>query len=451
MPESPTLQRISSILLIFSIFALAVSVAYLLYMLVVNAPSSQFQKKVVVNYMLGDEKVHDDTYNYYTGNDFMQLSLKDGSKRKLTDYNLLTDVESIYWLKNGAVFNFSREPLLSGLSNMISDKVADLNSTNENLNLDSPENLYWYVNFSNGQITYLTYTDNPFGISSSSSGDYIYFPDNLTDSSYNYFGSVSSEGVVNYGIFGAPIVSPSRVIGQDKDNLYIAQQDEKTNTISLQTFDTSTYTQEVLIDDIYEDSALHTVYEDVFLFNDSITTLTVNQATHNKTLTTTTLSTKERRVIYTGPESSTISYAGDGLFTISDSGEHLIQTRSVDIHGDSKDERITAERITPHDTLLPSGTHPIFISRPYIYINPDVTAPAIDDRGIEKGYSSEQSSFERDIYSQTGDINTYRLYIATGSLKQEYQNVVEYIKGIDVDINDVTIIPQLGREASYDL
>ena len=448
---SPTFQKASTIALLISAVALIAALGYLVFSLVNYSPSSDYQKKVVVNYMYGDSRIYDDTYHYYSGDNFMQLSLKNGAKRPLTNHSLLTDVGSIYWLKNGAVFNFVRYPVVNELSDMIQSQLNRLNEDigSEDSELYSIEDLYWYINFTSGEISYLTYTLNPFGISTDSEGEYVYFTDESTNPGYTYFSSVSSSGDILRNIYGSSSATPSRIIGKDENHLYVIQLD-KEDVVSLHTFNTSTYELKERIKDIYDDAMPHTVYEDVRLVGNNIV-ITSSTTSDTVILVRTQLSTEQKSTLFTGAESSVISYMGDGIFTITDTGDSLVRTHSIDINGTVVHQPVVTQKTPLTSELIFSKDFSLFIDRPYIYMPNGVNVTTINDKGVEAGFESETSSLERQILSQTADFNSYRLYISSGSLSEEYTKVTNYLEKIGVNRNDITILPQLSREASYDL
>lgn len=446
------LNKIINIALIVSIVLLFTSIVYFILMSARNSPSSEYTKKAAINYVQGDTAIRESVYSYYNGNDFVQLSVSTGQTETITDYSLLTDIESIYWLQNGAVFNFATEPVLMELSNMINNKIDELNEKNEGLNLASPENLYWYINFDSGELSYLTYNDNPFGIVSDANGDYVYFTDTLTNPNFTYFGSVSSSGDVIYGIYGSSITTPARIIGQDGDLLYIIRSDTSNQQISLNTYNTSTYKLEEIIDDIYSDSLNHTVYEEVLLLNNSIYINTVDEVSRDKALTKTPLSTKQRVSVFTGPESTFIQYDGAGAFTVTDNGSSSVKAFTIDTEGKNKSENIVVGKDTSSPMVITRNDQSIVISRPYIYLHNDVKNDTkIDEKGLEKGYDSEFSSLERQIYSTTNDVNSYVLYVMSGSIRDEYAKLTDHIDDLDVDRSTITIVLQPSREAAHDL
>lgn len=455
MTNNPTFRKISTIIVLLSAVVFVISIIYLVFMKMTVVPIDTFQEKVVMNYMHGDDRVRDNKYAYYNGNNFMELSIEDGAKRPLTKYSFLTNIDAIHWMSNGAVFRFEDTPLSNELQEMIDTQIAKLNTEKESLLIDSPENLYWHVNFTDGTLTFLSYIDNPFDISVDSDGDFIYFHDPLPDDGLHHIGSIDHKGVVTRNIYQASVEIPiPRIIGQSGVMLYILQPSiEDDSKISLQGYNTSTEEHHELIADIYDDTALHTVYDTVDLVDNTLVFTDVDTTSRKVKLTTISLESKERKVLFEGFDSAVTDYVGNGVFRITDSGDTLTRTYSLKVDGSIHNEEIVTRQSYITNQVMFTDSSPILVDRPYIYFesDPHRNIKTVEEKGLEKGYESEHSVLERDILSITGDINNYRLFVSSGSLQEEVARAVEHIKKADIDIYDVTLTPQAAREVIYDL
>lgn len=450
MLDTPTFNKISSVALWVSLILLVLSIGYLVFSLINNAPV-RFDTRVAVNYVSGDIKARGDSYTYYNGNNFIQISLTDMSKQKLSDYDLLTDIASIHWMDGGAVFSFSDMPRGAELSSMVSTELDELINTYNPHSTPVVQNMYWYIDFSDGSISYLTYTDNPFGVLSDTEGNYVYFSNTIMSDSMIYLGSIDKDGSVANAIFSTTSDIPARIIGRKENTLQVVRANND-SSISLLSFDMSSSKETVIIQDIYNQSPNHSIYEDIAPVGDSLALISFNKETHEVYVEVID-SSQSRKEIYRAPESSVIDYIGGGIFTITSQGDNLSIISQLDIHGEVVDKPLTVERGQTYERVISYRNGPLLVSRPYISVQssqyPSITS--IDDTGIEKGYSSENSVIERDIYSDTNNINTYYLMVSNGSLNEELSKLKDYTQKINVDINDITIIPSLGSRAVYDL
>lgn len=450
MLDTPAFNKISSTTLWVSLILLALSIGYLVFSFISNSPAT-FDTRLAVNYISGDNRARDESYTYYNGNNFIQISLTDMSKRKLTNYTLLTDIASIHWMDGGAVFSFSDMPRGAELSSMISAEIDKIINTYSPRNTPVVQNMYWYIDFSDGSISYLTYTDNPFGVSSDPEGDYIYFSNTIMSDGMVYLGSIDKDGNISNAIFSTPSDIPARVIDRKDNTLQIVRANND-YTISLLSFDIPSSKETIIIQDVYNKSPNHSIYEDMALVDNSLALISFDEETHDVYIEVIDTS-KSRQEIYRASESSIIDYIGGGIFTVTSHGDSLSTVSLIDMDGKTIDNPVTVERGQTYETIIPYKNGPLLVSRPYISVKSSQypSVKTIEDKGIEKGYSSENSVIERDIYSDTYDINTYYLTVSSGSLSEEFNKLKDYTQKINVDINDITIVPLLGNRAVYDL
>lgn len=450
MLNTPAFAKLSSAVLWISLILAVLSAGYLVFSIITSAPT-KFDTRIATSYVSGDNSARSDTYTYYNGNNFIQISLTDMSKQKLSHYNLLNDIASIHWMDGGAVFNFTDMPRGEELATMISTEIDKLTRTYNPRSTPSVQNMYWYIDFSDGSISYLTYTDNPFSVSSDAEGNYVYFSNTIMSSSMIYLGTIDRGGNISNALYSTTSDIPARIINRKETTLQIVRANND-STISLLSFDTLSSKETVVIQNIYNKSPNHSIYEDITPVDDSLALTSFDEKT-NEVYIEVIDSDKSRTEIYRAPKSSIIDYTGGGIFTITSQGNDVSLISKIDINGEVVDKPIRVERGQTYETIIPYKDGPILVSRPYISVQSTQypSAKTIDNKGIEKGFSSENSVIERDIYSETNNINTYYLIVSEGNLSKEYSKLKDYTQKINVDINDITIVPSLGNRAVYDL
>lgn len=451
MNNREILNRLSAAGLII-VFIVFTATFYRFVETLINNRPTDFNKKITINLAYGDVTVRDNSYRYYNGNNFVKLSLENGRKEVLTKYKLLNNISSIYWMKDGVVFNFSSMPQGGELRSMITrhmDNIKSLRSKKDSLLIGS---LYWYVNFSSSEISFLTYSENPFGISADPDGSHVYFSDNSSGSSTSSLGVISSEGKVVRDVYISTVDSPARIIDYTKGRALILKSDDK-GVISLLSYDPNDHKSSILIQDIFADSKSHTIYEIIELYGDELIAISSTAAStgSHRPVQKINITNGLRITISTSEVSETavFNYLSSGRLDVLDAGEKTSRLYTIEMNTGKITHQIILPGVSVRSRIIPDGKKTILINRPYIkVIDRDYPAiSAIDEKPLEKTYGK----LERDIFNDYGDINTYSLRVPTGSLSSALDDARSHIKNSGVNPIDITLRPLLGSGANYDI
>lgn len=446
-----TLHKILNIALITALVGVLAGTVALFYAKSQHATDT-LSPPVVGNVVMADYRARDGQLRYYNGNTIMSLSLGDFGHKKLIAQSMLLDVSSVHWLKDGAVINFSSMPQSPKLKQQLEAAAKDAESKKRSADLSRIQNLYWYLRFADSSITFVTYADDSLAFSRSSDGSTLFFTDTPSDASrLTFFSQITDDGTITRDIFAAPKSQKTRLIDRRDNVLYFLSAGD--NAISLRSYDARLNKDEQIIEKVYDDTE-RTIYADAYLVGDSLVTTTNNPASNRLRIDKTSIHSKTRSTIREVTINTGVSYEfGSGSLALREIGTGVTSFSLVDVASGRSSGRVTVGSQYRLSSVVRSGSTTLIVNRPYILAATHSPISRIaPEQGIEKIFSSDASSLTRDIFSQSGDINSYAMIVARGSLKAEYEKLSQQLSASDLSINDFTIRPELGRQASpFDL
>lgn len=446
-----TLSRISTATLVIAVVLFIASLAYLITTRSYYSPERP-SEPIVRNMVMSDSQIRNGNVRYYNGNTFVELATDDHTLTPLTpSLRFMTDIWSAHWLEGGVVVSFGSLPLDPSVSQHLSTEMSRIGESNRLVDPLAISNFYWYVNFSDNTISYLTYTDNPFDISISSDGQYVFFTDTPsdTDMSLVMSGQVSSEKGIARGIYGVVESGPHRVIHRDKTTLYVLRQ-ETEDDIALVAYSLDDYSEKVVVDRVYQ-TPNHTIYEEATIHNGSLYVHERSTDDTERTIDKISLETGNRstQLTYSASPDVRVTHVENSIFQIANAGANRLEVKHTNV--DTDDERFSV--VLParyyEGTYLYDGEDIFIATRPDLRVMTTDTSSveAAYSGPLEDDYSSEHSALIRDIFNPQGDLSSYSFVVSSGNLADEYRKLERYVSEKGMSIHEFTFLPEIGRNA----
>lgn len=401
---------------------------------------------VVKNAIHMDNVIRDGQIRYYNGNTFAELSLSSLQVQKIVNFDMLLGISSITWLRSGAIITFTNLPSNPAIRQEMDTALNKVRRENPEINIVE-SNAYWYLDFKSSKISLLTYSEKANSLHYDKNTGQIFFYD-LPIPNATVFGVISQDGNIRRGIYTTDS-SQEKVISETGDLLYFLSSLESSR-LTLKLYNKKTKAVTELVRDVF-DSDTDLAYAQVSINDDKL--FYVDSDGRHNFIKAIDINSKNRSVILKESYASHFHFGTNSTVDVIENGKTSAMIYKYDI---KLQKEITPRHFVASSAILGENIicdNDIFYIKegPNIYDILRARKRDFSTEQFEKSFHSDNAHLDRDIFNSELIDSSYSLFIAKGSLKDEYQKVKKHLESKGQNILDFTIQPRLGNQAVFDL
>ncbi len=308
-------------------------------------------------------------------------------------------------------------------------------------------NAYWYLDFKSSKISLLTYSEKTNPLHYDKNTGQIFFYD-LPIPNATVFGTINQDGNIRRAIYTTDS-SQEKVISENGDLLYFLSSLES-GKLTLKSYNKKTKAVTELVRDVF-DSDTDLAYAQVAM-GDGRLFYTDGDGRHNF-IKAIDVNSKNKSVILKESYASHFYFGANSMVDVIENGKMsaTIYKYDMKLQKEAAPRRLVSSNAVLGENVIYNNDVLYIKDGPNIYDILHARKRDFSAEQFEKSFRSDNAYLDRDIFNQKLIDNSYSLFIAKGSLKDEYQKVKEYLESKGRNILDFTIEPRLGSQATFDL
>lgn len=401
---------------------------------------------IVKNAIRMDNIIRDGRIRYYNGNTFAEISPSSLQVQKIVNFDMLLGVSSITWLRSGAVITFANLPSNPSIRQDMDIALNKVRRENPEVNIVE-SNAYWYLDFKSSKISLLTYSEKTNPLHYDKNTGQIFFYD-LPIPNATVFGTINQDGNIRRAIYTTDS-SQEKVISENGDLLYFLSSLES-GKLTLKSYNKKTKAVTELVRDVF-DSDTDLAYAQVAM-SDGKLFYTDGDGRHNF-IKAIDVNSKNKSVILKESYASHFYFGANSMVDVIENGKMsaTIYKYDMKLQKEAAPRRLVSSNAVLGENVIYNNDVLYIKDGPNIYDILHARKRDFSAEQFEKSFRSDNAYLDRDIFNQKLIDNSYSLFIAKGSLKDEYQKVKKHLESKGQNILDFTIEPRLGSQATFDL
>lgn len=401
---------------------------------------------IVKNAIRMDNVIRDGRIRYYNGNTFAEISPSSLQVQKIVNFDMLLGVSSITWLRSGAIITFANLPSNPSIRQDMDAALNKVRRENPEVNIVE-SNAYWYLDFKSSKISLLTYSEKTNPLHYDKNTGQIFFYD-LPIPNATVFGTINQDGNIRRAIYTTDS-SQEKVISENGDLLYFLSSLESSK-LTLKSYNKKTKAVTELVRDVF-DSDTDLAYAQVAM-SDGKLFYTDGDGRHNF-IKAIDVNSKNKSVILKESYASHFYFGANSMVDVIENGKMsaTIYKYDMKLQKEAAPRRLVSSNAVLGENVIYNNDVLYIKDGPNIYDILHARKRDFSAEQFEKSFRSDNAYLDRDIFNQKLIDNSYGLFIAKGSLKDEYQKVKKHLESKGQNILDFTIEPRLGGQATFDL
>lgn len=401
---------------------------------------------IVKNAIRMDNVIRDGRIRYYNGNTFAEISPSSLQVQKIVNFDVLLGVSSITWLRSGAIITFANLPSNPSIRQDMDVELNKVRRENPEVNIVE-SNAYWYLDFKSSKISLLTYSEKTNPLHYDKNTGQIFFYD-LPIPNATVFGTINQDGNIRRAIYTTDS-SQEKVISENGDLLYFLSSLES-GKLTLKSYNKKTKAVTELVRDVF-DSDTDLAYAQVAM-SDGKLFYTDGDERHNF-IKAIDVNSKNKSVILKESYASHFYFGANSMVDVIENGKMsaTIYKYDMKLQKEAAPRRLVSSNAVLGENVIYNNDVLYIKDGPNIYDMLHARKRDFSAEQFEKSFRSDDAYLDRDIFNQKLIDNSYSLFIAKGSLKDEYQKVKKHLESKGQNILDFTIEPRLGSQATFDL
>lgn len=440
-----TIDDIMNITIIVLCAASLIGIIMLVFSYFHTTPTN-LTSPIVKNAIRMDNVVRDGRIRYYNGNTFAEISPSSLQVQKIVNFDMLLGVSSITWLRSGAIMTFANLPSNPSIRQDMDAALNKVRRENPEVNIVE-SNAYWYLDFKSSKISLLTYSEKTNPLHYDKNTGQIFFYD-LPIPNATVFGTINQDGNIRRAIYTTDS-SREKVISENGDLLYFLSSLES-GKLTLKSYNKKTKAVTELVRDVF-DSDTDLAYAQVAM-GDGKLFYTDGDGRHNF-IKAIDVNSKNKSVILKESYASHFYFGANSMVDVIENGKMsaTIYKYDMKLQKEAAPRRLVSSNAVLGENVIYNNDVLYIKDGPNIYDILHARKKDFSAEQFEKSFRSDNAYLDRDIFNQKLIDNSYSLFIAKGSLKDEYQKVKEHLESKGQNILDFTIEPRLGSQATFDL
>ena len=440
-----TIDDIMNITIIVLCAASLIGIIMLVFSYFHTTPTN-LTSPIVKNAIRMDNVVRDGRIRYYNGNTFAEISPSSLQVQKIVNFDMLLGVSLITWLRSGAIITFANLPSNPSIRQDMDAALNKVRRENPEVNIVE-SNAYWYLDFKSSKISLLTYSEKTNPLHYDKNTGQIFFYD-LPIPNATVFGTINQDGNIRRAIYTTDS-SQEKVISENGDLLYFLSSLESSK-LTLKSYNKKTKAVTELVRDVF-DSDTDLAYAQVAM-SDGKLFYTDGDGRHNF-IKAIDVNSKNKSVILKESYASHFYFGANSMVDVIENGKMsaTIYKYDMKLQKEAAPRRLVSSNAVLGENVIYNNDVLYIKDGPNIYDILHARKRDFSAEQFEKSFRSDNAYLDRDIFNQKLIDNSYSLFIAKGSLKDEYQKVKKHLESKGQNILDFTIEPRLGGQATFDL
>lgn len=440
-----SIDDIMNIAIIILCAASLVGIIMLIFSYVRMTPTS-LSDPIVKNAIRMDNVIRDGQLRYYNGNTFAEISPSSLRVQKIVNFDMLLGISSITWLKSGAIITFGNLPSNPSIRQDMDAALNKVRRDNPEINIVE-SNAYWYLDFKSSKISLLTYSEETNPLHYDKNTGKIFFYD-LPIPNATVFGTIDQNGDVRRAIYTTDS-NQEKVISENNELLYFLSSFEGSK-LTLKSYNKKTKAVTELVRDVF-DSDTDLAYAQVSINNGKL--FYVDSDGQHNYIKAIDINSKNRSIVLKESYASHFYFDSGSVVNVIENGKTsaMIYKYDIMLQKEVAPRRFVASNAVLGENIIYNNDVLYIKDGPNIYDILSAKKRDFSTEQFEKTFRSNSSYLDRDIFNSDMIDNSYSLFMAKGSLKDEYQKVKKHLESKGQSILDFTIQPRLGSQAVFDL